>query len=102
MTIFDLANRAAVSVIGDEVTYHAGGAPITLRGVFTAEDEEVLGDGSVISTNPSLLVRGADLPAGVVPRAGHRVRVRAQDFEVFEVREDDGPAYVLFLKRNPL
>jgi len=102
--IFDRVNLALNEKLGLAIVYDTGTVLIktgadgeTLRGVFTDESVDVNGDGTVISTFPQIIVRGADL-SGVKPAHGHRIRAGTDEYEVFEVRPDDSGAWLLALK----
>lgn len=97
--LLDLVNQGINSVFGETVIYDSTSLTYSLTGTFSDESLAIAGDGEVISSAPSLMIRTADLPSGLKPTAGHRVFVGSDWYEIFEVRRDDSAAWMLALKR---
>lgn len=96
--ILDLVNKAVNDVFGDIEQYDAGGVIYNPVGTFTDETTLISGDGEVISSSPMFVVRKADLPTGLKPKAGHRITIEDRFYEVWEVKKDDSGAWLLALK----
>ena len=96
--ILDLVNKGLNDVFGDNVRYDAGGVIYNPVGTFTDESTIVTGDGEVITSAPIFVVRKADLPSGLKPKAGHRITIDGQAYEVWDVRKDNSGAWLLALK----
>ena len=87
----DAANLVVRDVFGEPVSYRSAAGVVTpVTGVYSEEYEEVLPDGgaSVVSAQPNLLLRLADLPSA--PTEGDNFTVRGRTYRVEQAPHVDG------------
>ena len=87
----------------EEVTYTpkaAPGSPYTINGIFDNEFESVDPDTNapIISTQPNLRIKEADLQAPAAP--GDLVTIRSIEYKVIEPETDGVGTTVLLLHKN--
>jgi hypothetical protein len=84
------ADRAALAVLGDPVTYTPGvGSAANVRGVFDAAYQRVdVGHAGVASVGPAVFLRVSDLPSDPSDDADATVTVRGTTYTVHEAQPD--------------
>lgn len=90
---------ACVATFGESVTYTPqGGSPESITGIFNARTEQVDLASGVLSYQPTLGVKVADLSTS--PRVGDTLTVRSQGYRVVDIDEDGEGGAVLLLHRT--
>jgi hypothetical protein len=95
-----IALRAVVKVMGEPIVYRRRGEQWPASGVFQASHVSLDPETGVQvrSTQPVLLVKGADLP--VRPQQGDQVDVRGKTWQVRDPQRDGHDGWLLMLHRT--
>jgi hypothetical protein len=95
-----IALRAVVRVMGEPIIYRRRGEQWSARGEYQANPVTIDPETSiqVRSTQPALLVNGADLP--VRPQQGDEVDVRGKTWQVSDSQPDGHGGWLLMLHRT--
>lgn len=90
-----------ITLLGDPVSYEAGGVSYSVNAIYSAPSTFVDGpSGDVYTTSPELFIRGSDLPANTEPSRGHKVKVRGKRYQVLEAKSDGEGSFNLELKAD--
>jgi hypothetical protein len=96
----DRAMKACRTTFGESVSYTpAGGSVSTIQGIFSAESVVVEGGLPVISKDPTLGIRKADLGDDFEPSQGDAVVIRTVSYVVTDFRDDGQGGVSLQLQR---
>lgn len=85
----DRALKACRTTFGESVSYTpSGGSPVTVQGIFNAQSVVVEGGLPVLSKNPTLGIRKADVDTDFEPSQSDSVVIRTVTYRVADWNDD--------------